>query len=54
MKTSEALPAYRVLARSEGRSERTVGWIASAVGYFSQFLGLDIEPRGHPHRNGMA
>ncbi|UCG82808.1 MAG: hypothetical protein JSW38_11585, partial [Dehalococcoidia bacterium] len=40
---SEALAAYRICARAEGRSPKTIGWITSSVGYFTDFLGGDQE-----------
>jgi integrase/recombinase XerD len=36
---SEALAAYRICAKAEGKSPKTVAWIADAVRYFSEFLG---------------
>ncbi len=41
MTLQDALVVYRTYARSEGKSLRTIDWIASAVGYFSQFLGAE-------------
>ena len=38
---SEALVAYRICAKAEGKSPSTVRWITSSVGYFSEFLGAD-------------
>jgi site-specific recombinase XerD len=38
---SEALTAYRICAQAEGKSPKTVRWIASSVNYFSDFLGPD-------------
>jgi len=40
---SEALTAYCICARAEGRSPRTIEWITSSVRYFSEFLGQDRE-----------
>ena len=36
---SDALTAYRICARAEGKSHRTIEWIACSVKYFSAFLG---------------
>jgi site-specific recombinase XerD len=38
---SEALTAYCICARAEGKSPRTIEWITSSVGYFVDFLGGD-------------
>jgi len=38
---SDALTAYRICARAEGKSRRTIEWITSSVRYFSDFLGGD-------------
>jgi len=38
---SEALTAYHIFARTEGRSPRTIECITSSVHYFSDFLCLD-------------
>lgn len=40
-KLSDALAAYRICAKAEGRSDRTIGWATSSVGYFADFLGGD-------------
>ena len=40
-KLSEALTAYRICAKAEGKSPRTIQWITSSVGYFMDFLGGD-------------
>ncbi len=39
--TQDALCAYRTYARAEGKSEKTIRWIVSSVGYFAAFLGSD-------------
>jgi site-specific recombinase XerD len=36
---SDALTAYRICARAEGKSARTIGWVTSSVGYFAKLLG---------------
>lgn len=41
MNISDALTAYRTYARAEGKSPKTVDWVVSSVGYFSDFLGPD-------------
>jgi len=41
IKLSDALTAYRICAKAEGKSPRTIGWITSSVGYFARFLGGD-------------
>jgi integrase/recombinase XerD len=41
MTLSDALTAYRTYARAEGKSPKTVTWIASSVGYFADFLSPD-------------
>ena len=38
---SDALATYRICARAEAKSPRTIEWIMSSVGYFSDFLGGD-------------
>jgi site-specific recombinase XerD len=38
---SDALNAYRICARAEGKSHRTIEWIACSVKYFGDFLGGD-------------
>jgi hypothetical protein len=38
---SDGLRIYRVLARAENRSPRTVEWITSSVRHFMEFLGGD-------------
>ena len=35
----EALTAYRICARAEGKSPRTIEWVTSSVRHFSEFLG---------------
>ena len=40
---SEALAAYHICARAEGRSPKTIQWITASVGYFIEFLGADQE-----------
>ncbi|MCJ7769744.1 MAG: hypothetical protein MUO92_04655, partial [Dehalococcoidales bacterium] len=39
MNLMQAASAYTVVARAEGRSERTVEWVSSAARYFDRFLG---------------
>ncbi|UCH43163.1 MAG: hypothetical protein JSW16_01105 [Dehalococcoidales bacterium] len=46
MTLQDALVAYKTYARAEGKSPKTVAWVASSVGYFADFLGpeqQDIE-----------
>lgn len=38
---SEGLTAYRICAQAEGKSPKTIRWVTSSVGYFSDFLGPD-------------
>ena len=38
---SQALRAYRLCAKAEGKSPKTIDWITSSVGYFRDFLGSD-------------
>ncbi len=38
---SDALTAYRISARAEGKSPRTIEWITSSITYFREFLGTD-------------
>ena len=38
---AEALTAYRICAQAESKSPKTIRWISSSVGYFSDFLGPD-------------
>ena len=35
----DALTAYRICAKAEGKSAKTIGWTTDAVGYFADFLG---------------
>ena len=39
---SDALVAYHICAKAEGKSPRTVSWVTDAIRYFSEFLGGDI------------
>ena len=39
MTLQDALVAYKTYARAEGKSPRTVTWVASGGGYFAEFLG---------------
>jgi integrase/recombinase XerD len=39
MTLQDALVAYRTYARAEGKSPKTIDWVARAVGYFADFLG---------------
>ncbi len=41
MTLSEALAAYRICAKAEARSPRTIEWITSSVRHFMEFLGGD-------------
>jgi integrase/recombinase XerD len=41
MTLEDALVAYKTYARAEGKSPKTVSWVASSVDYFSDFLGAD-------------
>ena len=38
-KLSDALTAYRICAKAEGKSPRTIGLVTSSLGYFGRFLG---------------
>ncbi len=40
---SDASAAYRICAKAEGKSPRTIGWISDAVRYFSEYLGGDVD-----------
>ena len=40
---SDALVAYRIRDRTEGKSPCTIGWVTSSVGYFGRFPGGDPE-----------
>jgi hypothetical protein len=40
---SEALTAYRIYAKAEGRSPKTVQWIVSSAGYLADFLREDAK-----------
>jgi site-specific recombinase XerD len=37
------LTAYKVCAKAEAKSPRTIEWITSSVGYFREFLGNDVD-----------
>jgi len=39
MTLQDALVAYKIYARAEGKSSKTVVWVASSVDYFAEFLG---------------
>jgi site-specific recombinase XerD len=39
MTLQDALVAYKTYAKAEGKSPKTITWITSSVGYFSDFLG---------------
>jgi site-specific recombinase XerD len=45
MNLDEAVGAYRICARAEGLSSKTVEWVTSSVRYLSEFLGegQDVE-----------
>jgi hypothetical protein len=36
---ADALTAYRICAKAEGKSYKTVDWVCDTVRYFSEFLG---------------
>ena len=36
---ADGLAAYRICAKAEGKSYKTVDWVCDAVRYFSEFLG---------------
>jgi hypothetical protein len=40
---SDALVAYGIRDRTEGKSPCTIGWVTSSVGYFGRFLRGDPE-----------
>lgn len=42
---SDALTAYCICARAEGKSPKTIQWITSSVGYFTEFLGRNQDLR---------
>ena len=42
---SDALTAYLICAKAEGRSPKTILWVTSSVGYFRKFLGGDPDIR---------
>ena len=41
MTLQDALIAYKTYAMAEGKSPKTVTWVASSVGYFADFLGSE-------------
>jgi site-specific recombinase XerD len=41
MTLSDALAAYRICAKAEGKSPDTVTWVTGSVGYFRDFMGAD-------------
>ena len=44
---SDALTAYKICARAEGKSPKTIDWIADAVRHFGEFLGdISLEEIG--------
>ena len=46
MTLQDALVAYKTYARAEGKSPKTVTWVASSVGYFADFLGSEQQDMG--------
>jgi len=46
MTLQDALVAYRTYAGAEGKSPKTVAWVASSVGYFAEFLGPEQQGIG--------
>jgi len=46
MTLQDALVAYRTFARAEGKSPKTVDWIVSSMGYFTDFLGPEQQNIG--------
>ena len=38
---SEGLTAYRICAKAEGKSPKTIRWVTQSMGYFLDFLGGD-------------
>ncbi len=40
---SQMLAVYRIYARAEGKSHKTIAWITDGVRYFINFLGVDQE-----------
>ena len=46
MTLQDALVAYKTYARAEGKSPKTVAWVASSVGYFGEFLGSEKQGIG--------
>ncbi len=39
----DALAAYRICAKAEAKSPKTVSWVTDAIRYFSDFLGDDVK-----------
>jgi len=50
---SDALAAYRICAKAEGKSPKTVDWIADAIRYFSQFLGDQANDLGNVNAQSL-
>ena len=46
MTLQDALVAYKIYAKAEGKSPKTVAWVASSVGYFAEFLGPEQQDIG--------
>jgi hypothetical protein len=46
MTLQDALAAYRIYARAEGNSPKTVDRVSSSVGYFTEFLSPDQQDTG--------
>ncbi|MCX6000700.1 MAG: phage integrase N-terminal SAM-like domain-containing protein, partial [Chloroflexi bacterium] len=40
---SDALTAYSICGRAEGKSPKTISWISETVGQFGAFLGSDVD-----------
>jgi len=53
MTLQDALVAYKTYARAEGKSPKTVAWVASSVGYFAEFLGPEQQGIGTITGNDM-
>ncbi|MEE8373363.1 MAG: hypothetical protein V3R87_06595, partial [Dehalococcoidia bacterium] len=46
MTLQDALIAYQTYARAEGKSPKTVTWVVSSIGYFTDLLGPEQQDIG--------
>ena len=52
MTLQAALVAYRTCARAEDKSPKTVAWVVSSMGYFTELLGPNQQGSSTTRRGG--